>query len=180
MKTLITIELPEEAKEQLLLLQEQLEETNTFSGRNVEEERLRIILTLFEDLDERELPEIKKQLEEITTGPITITLDFSTIKTFNSGKHIRILWIPVTGTKTLKKAIDLALIDKKNPEKDYTERVTLTRIKNVNDKKTLLKTLQQTKKDKETYTIKEFSLITTENTKEGIRDTTIKTFQLKD
>ena len=140
MRTFIAIDLPNDLKKEILILQSALKRENIFSGNWTSD--FHITLKFLGEVDEKKIKSINSILENICGKTKQFELELRSVGAFPSANYIRVVFARVdSGNESamlLQRQIDSAL--KKEgfpPEKNYQNHVTLIRVKSVTDKEKL-------------------------------------------
>ncbi len=152
MRTFISIDIPQEVKNQIVKIQSQLPE---FQGKKTEYENLHLTLKFLGEIDEKRIEEVKKKLGEIKFNKFEVEID--SIGVF-SEKFVRIVWLHLDNCEKLQKEIDKGLEDLFEKEKRFMSHLTIARVKSVYDKKEFLEGLKEIKIPKIKFVIDNFGL----------------------
>jgi 2'-5' RNA ligase len=152
MRTFISIDIPEQAKQEIKKIQDQIPK---FFGKRTELENLHLTLKFFGEIDEKKIEKIRDKLREIKYSNFEAEID--SIGVF-SEKFIRIVWLHISGCEELQKMIDEKLKDLFEKEIRFMSHLTIARVKNIEDKKEFLTKLREIKIPKIKFTIENFSL----------------------
>lgn len=151
MRTFISIDIPEEVKEEIKKIQEKLPE---FKGKKTEFENLHLTLKFLGELNEEEVEDVKNKLREVRFFEIDIGID--SIGVF-SERFVRIVWLYVKGTEELQRNVDEKLSELGfEKEKRFMSHLTIARVKEVNDKKEFLNKLKKLNVPRVKFLIKDF------------------------
>lgn len=139
MRTFISIDLPEEVKNEIRKIQDKLPE---FFGKKTEVENLHLTLKFLGEIDEEKIEKIKKRLREINFKEFKV--EIKEIGVF-SEKFIRIVWLHLDNCEGLQKKVDESLADLFEREKRFMSHLTIARVKKIEDRKGFLKKLKEIK-----------------------------------
>lgn len=143
-RSFIAIDMPEQAKKEIVKVQKILEKKNLFSGKLTEKENLHLTLKFLGEIDEEKVEEVKEKLKEIEFSKIKVGL--GEIGVF-SEDFIRIIWVHLVGEGILglQKEIDDKLESFFQKEKRFMSHLTIARVKSVKDREKLLDELKKIK-----------------------------------
>lgn len=175
MRLFISISIPENLKEDISKIQEELKKQNLFSGKFTEKENLHLTLKFLGEMPEERIDEIDKRLSNIS-----LTKFNSRIGKFGvfSKENIRIIWLELNNVENLQKAIDSSLEDLFRKEERFMSHITIARVKSVNNSKKLLKFLEKINMNSE-FNIENFSLMKSELSSKGSKYTQLKKYNLE-
>ena len=176
MRAFISIDFPEDIKEEIKKIQRRLPE---FKGKFTEEENLHLTLKFLGEIDEEKAEEIKEKLKEIKFKKFEAEID--DIGVF-SEKFIRIVWLGIDkkckDLWKLQEEIDNKLEDLFGRERRFMGHITIARIKNIKDKKKFLDELTKVKADFE-FEVSNFILKESTLKEEGPEYKNIEIFNLE-
>lgn len=152
MRCFISIDIPENIKEEIKKIQEQLPE---FSGKKIESENLHLTLKFLGEADEERIEEVKKRLIKVKLNRFETEID--SIGVF-SEKAIRIIWLGLANCDKLQKEIDTKLKDVFGPEKRFMSHLTIARVKKIKNKEDFLRDLKKIKIPKIKFVVDNFGL----------------------
>lgn len=173
MRTFIAIDIPEEIKEEIIKLQEQLPE---FKGKFTERENLHLTLKFLGEVDEEKIEKIKSGLRGIKSKKFEVEIDSIG---FFSEKFIRIIWLHITNCEKLQKEIDNSLGGLFEKEKRFMSHLTIVRVKTVRDKKNFINALNKIKIPSIKFKVSSFELKKSILTEEGPVYETVESYTLK-
>ncbi|MBU2473299.1 MAG: RNA 2',3'-cyclic phosphodiesterase [Candidatus Omnitrophica bacterium] len=160
MRAFIAIELPENLKKELAKIQENLK-TYDLDFRWVEPENLHLTLKFLGKIDEKQLPEIKKTIEEIVSGQKAFELSFKTLGFFPGIRKPRVFFISTDNQdllQTLVERLEIKLEKIGFPaEGRFKSHLTLARIKSSKNLGTLLQNLEKVSLEG-VFTVKEIAV----------------------
>jgi len=139
MRAFIAIDLPKEAREEIVRIQEKMPE---FLGKNTEEENLHLTLKFLGEIDEEQVEKIKRELEEIKLKKFETEID--SLGVF-SEDFIKIIWLHLTNCGKLQEEVDKRLASLFPKEERFMSHLTIARVKNVANKKEFLEKLEEIK-----------------------------------
>jgi 2'-5' RNA ligase len=164
MRIFISINLPEEIKEEISKIQEEFFKTNLFKGKTVSLENIHLTLKFLGEIDSQTLEEVRSRLREIRFDSFDAEIDFTGV--FDK-ENSKIIWLHLKGAEKLQKAIDLELVDLFNMEKRFMSHITIIRVRNVNDEQKLLETVEKNKSQSLKFKVNSFCLMESRLSKEG-------------
>lgn len=178
MRCFISIELPNEVKEEINKVQNELKINSNIKSKIVEKENLHLTLKFLGEISDKKIEEIKKLLTMVNINSFKAYL--GKIGVFPTPTYIRVIWVglePKESFEELHDKIDLTL---NNKDKRFESHVTLARIKSVKDKASLIKKLQEIKVKPLSFDANSFILKKSTLTKKGPIYEDIAKFALKE
>ena len=176
MRLFIAIEIPEDIKEYISELQEQIDTQNNKIGF-VNKNSIHLTLKFLGEVQSSKLEEIKNNLKKITFNSFSVVLD--NIGFFPSESNIRVIWIglkPEDNVIELQKNIDENLKSLFKKEKDFKPHLTLARVKYIENKPDFVNKLKNLQVKKLSFDVKSFFLIESKLTPEGPIYNTLETY----
>lgn len=170
----ISIDIPEEVKEQIRKIQISLPE---FFGKKTEPENLHLTLKFLGEINEQEIEKIKNKLREIKFNEFEV--EVNGIGVF-SEKFVRIVWLHVKNCDELQKVIDNKLKDLFKEEKRFMSHLTIARVKRIEDGEEFLKNLDKVKIPKIKFKVKSFELRKSILTKQKSVYETLESYELRE
>ena len=158
MRTFIAIDIPEQIKEKITEIQKKLPE---FKGNFTEEDNLHLTLKFLGEIDKGKIEEIKDKLKEIKYNPFEAEIDsMGVFDNRKSGKYEQsiIAWLHVKNCDGLQKKVDEILSGLFEKEKRFMSHLTIARIKNLKDKKEVIKRLYEINIPKMKFYVNTFNL----------------------
>ena len=185
MRAFIAIEIPEDIKQKIARFQSKLEKAEIFRARFVEKENLHLALKFLGEISEEDVGKISKSLEELCKKFKGFTLFLKGVGAFPSEDYVKVIWIGTDNgglkAKELHLHVDRVLADRFEPDKRYSNHVTLARVRSVVDKKKLTELFEKNKeKEFGSFEVKEIKLIKSELTRQGPIYDVLKVFALAD
>ncbi len=165
MRCFIAVDLPEEAKNELRRLQQQIRKSDVKASFTKE---FHITLKFLGELTPPTVEEVKKKLGSCRFKKITASLD--RIGVFPSESRIRVVWVGVEPEEEilkLRKQVDEMLQADFAKEKDFKAHITLARVKYAGNKEKFLQMLKEIKVEKIKFEANEFKLKRSILTAEG-------------
>ncbi|HUW44096.1 MAG TPA: RNA 2',3'-cyclic phosphodiesterase [Bacillota bacterium] len=172
MRTFISINLPEEVREEIKKIQDKLPR---FQGKLTELDNLHLTLKFLGEVDSQRLKEIKKKLKGIKFEKFETEID--SLGVF-SEKFIRIVWLHMKNCDRLQKEVDEKLEGMFEKETRFMSHLTIARVKFVKDKKKFLEELKSMKVPKISFKVIEFCLMKSELTKKGPKYSVLEVYKL--
>ncbi len=167
MRLFIAIEIPEEIKDYLCGLQQEIVDSKN-KIRLVNKDNMHLTLKFLGEVQPNNLDDIKNNLKEIDFEPFSVVLD--TIGVFPSESYIRVIWVglkPEEQILELQKNIDENLKKLFKKEKDFKPHLTIARVKYIEDKKQFVDKLKQIKVDNKKIEVNNFKLVKSTLTPKG-------------
>lgn len=166
MRAFIALELPEEMKDEIVRLQNELEKSGLFLGKMTERENLHLTFKFLGEISEGQAEEVKEILGRIKFGRFSVKLSQAGV--FDRS-IIRIIWVALSGKELfdIQKKIDDKLKELFPKEERFMAHITIARPKNVPDKKKLIEKLESLKLNRESYAVGNVCFKKSELTKAG-------------
>lgn len=178
MRLFIAFEASQEAKEQLLNVQKQLQTNNT---KLTLTKSFHLTLKFLGETTPAKAEETRKKLAAIQFKPFTAKLNG--IGVFPAEDYVRVVWVGIEPGEIiceLQKKIDEALTGIFPKEKDFQPHITLARVKFVQDKKQFTEHIKKLKAEPISFEVKEIKLIESKLGRDGPEYTDIATYSAKD
>lgn len=172
MRTFISIDLPNEIKNQIIKIQSQLPE---FHGKKTEPENLHLTLKFLGEIGEEKVEQIKEKLKEIKFNKFQTEID--SIGIF-SPKFVKIIWLHLSNCDELQKEIDNILEKLFEKEKRFMSHLTIARVKLINNKNDFLKKINEMKIEPIKFSVDNFRLKKSVLEKQGPKYETIEEYKL--
>ncbi len=176
MRLFICIELPEQIKQELVRIQQELKKLNLFSGTYVAPDNLHVTMLFLGHLDQEAYPPLLEQLKKVTASPFNLTLGTLAVPNWSDPK---VLWVdtPSEELTTLYNNICTQLtISEKRP---FSGHCTLARIKKVSDKNELKKALATLQVKPLSWHATTFTLMDSQTHPTGPEYTSLHRFRLE-
>ncbi len=167
MRLFIAIEIPEEIKDYLCGIQQEIIDSKN-KIRLVNKDNMHLTLKFLGEVQPNKLDDIKNNLKKITFKPFSVVLD--TIGVFPSEDYIRVVWVglkPEEPVLELQKNVDEALKKLFKKEKGFKPHLTIARVKYIEDKKQFVDKLKQIKVDNKKIEVNNFKLVKSTLTTKG-------------
>ena len=158
MRLFIAIEIPEEVKDYIGKIQENI--GNKGKIRLVNKGQIHLTLKFLGEVQPDKTEKVKEELKKIKFKPFSVYLD--SVGVFPSESYIRVVWIglkPENGILELQSSIDEKLKGLFEKEKDFKAHVTLARVKLIDDKKRFIEQLKKIKVEHKKFDIGSFKLV---------------------
>lgn len=170
MRVFIAVEIPEKTKKEIVKIQNELPE---FKGKKTEYENLHLTLKFLGEVDEEEIKEIKKRLNQIKLKKFFA--EINSIGMFSD----RIIWMGIKNCRELQKEIDEKLSDLFEKEKRFMGHLTIARIKNLGNKNIFLEKIKKIKISEMKFEILNFKLKKSKLTRNGPIYEDVEVYNLK-
>ena len=167
MRLFIAIEIPEDVKEHLVKIQENID-TAKNKIRLVNKGNMHLTLKFLGEAQPDKAEILNKNLKEIAFKPFSVNLD--AIGIFPSEDYIRVVWVglkPEDQVLELQKNIDENLKKLFRKEKGFKPHLTIARVKYIEDKKQFIDKLKQIKVDNKKIEVDNFKLVKSTLTPKG-------------
>ncbi len=167
MRLFVAIEIPEEIKEHIVKIQENIG-TEKNKIRFVNKDNIHLTLKFLGEVQPNKLDDIKNNLKEIAFKPFSVVLD--TIGVFPSENYIRVVWVglkPEEPVLELQKNIDENLKKLFKKEKGFKPHLTIARVKYIEEKKQFVDKLKQIEVDNKKIEVNNFKLVKSTLTSKG-------------
>lgn len=156
MRCFISIDLPQEIKNELEKIQKQIPEAKL---KSVEKDNLHLTLVFLDELTDYEINQIKEELKKITFKKFDAHL--GKIGIFPSESFIRVLWVglePSNQIKMLHDEIFNKIKEIKRFDSRFESHISLARIKFIPDKSKFIEKLKKIKINPLKFELNDFSL----------------------
>jgi len=161
MRLFVAIDLPENVKEKLRKLQNELKELGNFSFVK----DFHLTLKFLGEVSEDKIEEIKEKLQNIKVNSFDLILN--DLGVFPDEGYIRVIWVGCSNKEVfeLHEKIDDSLKDLFGKDNRFSGHITLARVKFVKDRENLKKKLNI--KFSSSFKVDNFKLIKSELTRNG-------------
>lgn len=147
MRCFLAIEIPEEVKEKIILLQREIEKCNA-DLKFVEKENLHLTIKFFGEINNEKVLEIEKAIENVVNGIKKFEIEVSSIGVFPNFNYLRVIWISVAeGRKDifslhelLEKEFEKVGIKK---DREFETHLTIARVRSARNKEALIKKIKE-------------------------------------
>lgn len=171
MRLFIAIEIPEEIKDYLCEMQQEIGGSRDNSKNKISlvtKDNMHLTLKFLGEVQPNRLDDIKNNLKKITFEPFSIVLD--NIGVFPSEDYIRVVWVglkPEEPVLELQKNIDETIKKRFKKEKGFKPHLTIARVKYIEDKKQFIDKLKQIKAYNKKIEVNNFKLVKSTLTPKG-------------
>jgi len=172
MRAFISIDIPQEAQNQIVKIQSQLPE---FYGKKTETENLHLTLKFLGEIDEDKMNNVRKKLKEIKFNKFETEID--SIGVF-SPKFIKIIWLHLSNCDELQNEIDNKLENLFENEQRFMSHLTIARVKSIKNKNDFLKKINEIKIEPMKFGVANFRLKESVLSKKGSAYKTIEEYKL--
>jgi len=159
MRLFIAIKIPQEIKDNLSVVQEQIR-NDTAKIKWVNKEQMHLTLKFLGEVQPNITEKVKKELKKINFEPFSVYLD--SIGIFPSEDYIRVIWVglkPEDTINELRNGIDESLKEFFPRQKNFNVHLTLGRVKFVKDKDKFIKNLRKIKIENKKINVNGFKLM---------------------
>ena len=167
MRLFIAIEIPEDAKEYITKIQENIDNT-TNKIRFVDKNQIHLTLKFLGEVQPNITEEINGNLKKIAFKPFSVVLN--SVGVFPSESYIRVIWIgfkPEDPILKLQNNIDENLKRLFKKEKNFKPHLTLARVKYIENKEDFIDKLKKIKIENKRIDVNDFKLVKSTLTPEG-------------
>ena len=140
MRTFLSLDLPENVKDEIVKIQDIIKKEDLFHGKYTEKENLHLTLKFLGEIDEETVVKVKETLEKVKVNSFEASI--TQVGVF-SPEQVRIVWLKLDDADALQKEIDNTLRDLFPPEQRFMGHITIARVKKVFDKEKLIETLKK-------------------------------------
>ena len=140
MRTFLSLDLPENVKEEIVKIQDIIKKEDLFHGKYTEKENLHLTLKFLGEINEETVEKVKETLEKVKVNSFEASI--TQVGVF-SPEQVRIVWLKLDDADALQKEIDNTLRDLFPPEQRFMGHITIARVKKVFDKEKLIETLKK-------------------------------------
>jgi len=152
MRAFISIDLPNEIKNQIAKIQNSLPK---FSGQKTEPENLHLTLKFLGEVNEPVIEQVKEKLREIKLNKFNCEID--SIGIF-SPKFIKIIWLHLSNCSELQREIDKNLMNLFPKERRFMSHLTIARVKSIKNRNDFLKKINEIKIEPIKFDVDNFRL----------------------
>lgn len=165
-RTFIALNIPENIKDEVRKIQEELRKQDLFSGKLTEIENVHITLKFLGEISENKVEEVQAELRKIKFKPFEA---FLTEAGVFSESFVRIIWLALGPREVyeLQKDVDKVLENIFPNEHRFMSHITIARVKYVRNKDKLINYLKNIKLPEIRGTISSFSLLKSTLTEQG-------------
>ncbi len=179
------IDLPEEIKNQINILQKEIESIEV-DAKFVEKENLHINLKFFGDKNTEEKKNITNQIEKVSKNFNGFNLGLKSIGVFPNENYIKVVWIGIESGKeelsNLQNQLEKSFqdIDIEKEEREFVPHVTLCRIHSPKNKERIVEKINEKKEETfGNFFVDKIILIKSELSSEGPKYTKENIFELR-
>lgn len=168
MRTFIAIPLPEEVKQELVRVQNELLLNQKDNFKAAKAKEFHLTLKFLGEINEHKIEKIKGSLSKVNFESFNISL--SRIGVFPSENYIRVIWVgldPKDKINELQKEIDGKLGDLFKKDNRFHAHLTLFRVKFIKDKKQFIECIKKIIVKQITFKVDSFNLYESTLTQEG-------------
>lgn len=177
LRLFIAVELPCDVKHELSRLQKICQKSSVLVGNYPKPEAMHLTLKFIGDVPESKVASIQSLLRGITCKSFQARLTL--LMVFGNPRFPKVLYVDVESPllKELVSQLDDVLKDFCTPEeREFKSHLTIVRVKQTLDSEGLLKLLEKTHVNPQSFVIDHFSLMKSELTSEGPIHTTVERY----
>jgi 2'-5' RNA ligase len=174
MRCFLAIELSDEAKNELVKIQEELKPF--VLAKFVEKENLHLSLKFLGELDKEQINKVKDSLRKIKFGKLQGSL--GKIGFFPNNKSINVIWVSLEPREKIRELNVMINDSLNNKDENFVSHLTLTRVKKVKDKLGFLKKVENIKIKPISFSVNSFVLKKSTLTEKGPIYEDIERFEL--
>jgi RNA 2',3'-cyclic 3'-phosphodiesterase len=172
MRVFIAIDFPEEVREEILKIQNQL----SFSkGKLTEPENLHLTLKFLGNVRDKQIEEIQSRLNKIKYERFETEVKYAG---FFDNQEYRVIWLYLTNCENLQKKIDETLSELFEKEKRFQSHLTIARVKPPYDAKYIQNELRKLKISPIKFVVDNFRLKESNLHPDGPKYKTIEEYNL--
>lgn len=175
MRLFVAVSIPENVRKTLYAEAAQLQKEGLFEGKITERENIHLTLKFLGEIEENKLEIIIERLKEIKEKKIEAILGGFGV--FDE-KFVRIIWARLLGVDNIQKKVDRSLKGLFKDEERFMSHITIARVKNVKEKRSLIDRLKKIRLDNIKFKIESFELMKSELSREGARYEVVEKFEL--
>jgi 2'-5' RNA ligase len=148
MRTFIAIELPQEIKDYLANLENQLK-TSQADVKWVEPKNIHLTLKFLGEIDEKKLEKTEKIIEEVTKETNTFPIRLSSVGAFPKINYPRVIWVGIdkgdNETKEIAEALEekIAKIGIPKEDRPFSSHITIGRTRSSKNREKLVQNLNE-------------------------------------
>lgn len=167
MRLFIAIEIPEEIKEYISIIQKQIND-NSLEMRLATRQQMHLTLKFLGEVQPNKAKETIESLKQIKFKKFDFKLD--SVGIFPDKSNTRVVWLglkPEDGIINLQKDIDKKLEKLFDKERGFKPHITLCRVKHIEDKEAFLEMIKEIKIEHKKINVVNFKLIKSSLTRNG-------------
>lgn len=172
MRCFVSINIPRKVAQDIKKIQEKLPE---FQGKKTELENLHLTLKFLGEINEDKIKGVKKKLREIKFEEFESEIKYSG---FFDNRKDGVIWLHLTNCDKLQEIVDEKLKDLFEPERRFMSHLTISRVKNIRDKKKFLEELKKIEVPTIKFGVDKFYLMKAELTSAGPRYDVLEEYEL--
>ena len=167
MRCFVAIDFPINAKTRIFHESKKLQGKDLFDGNLTKKENLHLTIKFLGSLTNKEVEKIKEKLRKINFNKFFCKI--GKVGFFYKGSKIRIIWVDLLSNKLneLQKKIGKVILDRGNEK--FSSHITIFRLKSVRNKRRLVEKVGEIDFKNLNFKVKEFVLMKSELTNQGIR-----------
>ena len=167
MRCFIAIDIPMNTKTRISHESKKLQRKDLFDGNLTKKENLHLTIKFLGSLTNKEVEKIKEKLRKINFNKFFCKV--GKVGFFYKGNKMRIIWVDLLSNKLneLQKKIGKVILARGN--KKFSSHITIVRVKSVRNKQSLVEKVGEIDFKNLNFKVKEFVLMKSELTKQGMR-----------
>lgn len=175
MRCFLAVDLPEEVRNELAELQNEIKKLGVVA-KFVEKENLHLTLQFFGEISDKAAKEIEKKLGSLSFSKIKANL--GQIGFFPNNNFINIIWVSLEPSETFRQLFEEINLNLKMKDKRFESHITLARVKKIKDKEEFLNKIDKIKVKGISFEVKRFVLKKSTLTSKGPIYEDVKEFKL--
>lgn len=179
MRLFVCIEMPDEVINEIVRIQKLLQKEELFVGSYPQREQMHLTLQFIGDIPDELVPKVHMVLQQVIAFPFQVRL--GNLDIFYSGSHIKVIFAHLIAKElqSLAAQINAVLHDIVIPEKRlFVPHLTVARVKEVENIRMLVTTINQTKVKPIIFMIDSFVLKQSLLDEQGATHTTLYMYEL--
>jgi len=155
MRCFISIDVPENLREELVKMQEQLK-MQDLNAKFVEKHNFHLTLKFIGEISDSKIESIKEKLKQVKYKKFKT--HFGKVGVFSSENYIRVIWLSLEPEEEFEKIASQINTILPFGDKRFASHVTLARVRMIKDKKALIEKIKKIKILKMEFNVENFKL----------------------
>ncbi|MBU2496731.1 MAG: RNA 2',3'-cyclic phosphodiesterase [Nanoarchaeota archaeon] len=155
MRCFISIDVPENLREELIKIQEQLK-MQDLNAKFVEKDNFHLTLKFIGEISDSKIESIKEKLKQVKYRKFKT--HFGKLGVFPSENYIRVIWLSLEPEQEFSKIASQINTFLPFGDKRFASHVTLARVRMIKDKKSLIEKIKKIKIPKMEFNVENFKL----------------------